>query len=290
MVSILNFLPILVSILLILILNFTSKKFKAYKQTAEVKPINPIITKLHTNSRKIIYTLTIISIVAIYVLYIYTGRNPTKDILDTYGIIAVVLLFITLIPGLLQIYFTGFILNPMFVYARKAIGVSAFTFAFLHGIGNFILTYESSITDILSLPGQRPLAIILAAIALIILSLLALTSITKIEKGMGYVKWKWFHRTVYIAFYLIMFHIFIMANNLQHGTAIDTLTINAVTVFLVFAEVQATSIMFRKKPRTKVQNILFHIFLAIIVLATVYFSYTATLKTAPILKRPPKVV
>ncbi|MBI5391666.1 ferric reductase-like transmembrane domain-containing protein [Candidatus Woesearchaeota archaeon] len=271
MVSILNFLPIFLAIILILILNITSKKFKAYKQTQEAKPTPKSIQFLHTHSRKIIYILTILSVIGIYFFYAATGRDPTKDTINTYGVVAVVLLFITLIPGLLQVYFAGFILNPLLVYARKAIGVSAFMFAFFHGLRNLI-AYNVSLTTILSLPGQRPLAIILAAIALVILSLLALTSITKIEKGMGYKKWKWFHRTIYIVFVLIMFHIFIMAPKLQLLSSFS-IVVNSFIVFFVLIEIEATSIKFRQKERTKLQNILFHIFLAGIIVFTFYQSY-----------------
>lgn len=100
-------------------------------------------------------------------------------------------------------------------FARRAIGVSAFYFALLHGLvalwgqlgGPGQLAY---------LPNLFRWSILGGTIAFFILLIMATTSSDKVVKYMTFRRWKWLHRLVYIGGVLAVLHIWSVGTHLAY--------------------------------------------------------------------------
>lgn len=119
-------------------------------------------------------------------------------------------------------------------FARRAIGVSAFYFAMLHGMialwgqlgGPGQLQY---------LPSLFQWSLLGGFIALVILGLMAATSFDRAVKFMTYRKWKWLHRFVYLAFILVVLHVWSIGTHLAYSEI--QLTAFAMLVLLAGLEI-----------------------------------------------------
>lgn len=102
------------------------------------------------------------------------------------------------------------------LFSRRAIGVSAFYFAFLH----FIVALFGQVggPDGLGLlPDRFIWALGFGAVALFVLFLMAITSFDKAVRFMTYRKWKWLHRFVYGAGILIILHVWMIGTHMVYG-------------------------------------------------------------------------
>lgn len=101
-------------------------------------------------------------------------------------------------------------------YARRAIGVSAFYFAFLHS-SIALFGQLGGIGSLGSLPDVFKWALLAGAGALFILGLMAATSFDLIVKKMTYRKWKWLHRFVYFAGVLVILHVWMIGTHMAYA-------------------------------------------------------------------------
>ncbi|MEN9328541.1 MAG: hypothetical protein RI947_1349 [Candidatus Parcubacteria bacterium] len=157
---------------------------------------------LHTYIRPLIYFTSLCVGIAIYSAT-YTAMGTLKAV-QWYGFISFAYLYFTLLASPLYTTFPKLPYRPLYFKARKALGLSSFFFALPHayiGFFGFIQGFEGlqywSDTYVFSM--------VCGFIALLIMAVLALTSASGIKKAMG-ARWKYTHRTVYIAGVLILIH------------------------------------------------------------------------------------
>ncbi len=100
-------------------------------------------------------------------------------------------------------------------FARRAIGVSAFYFAALHG-GIALFGQLGGIENLGSLPDIFKWSLLAGAGALFILGLMAATSFNSVVQYMTYRKWKWLHRFVYFAGVLVIIHVWMIGTHLAY--------------------------------------------------------------------------
>lgn len=103
-------------------------------------------------------------------------------------------------------------------FARRAIGVSAFYFAFLHA-AIALFGQLGGIGQIQYLPDLFKWSLLGGAVALVVLAMMAVTSFDKVIKFMSFRKWKWLHRLVYTAGVLVILHIWMIGTHLAYDWA-----------------------------------------------------------------------
>lgn len=101
-------------------------------------------------------------------------------------------------------------------FARRAIGVSAFYFAALHG-AIALFGQLGGIGNVANLPDVFKWALLAGSGALIILAAMAATSFDGVVKAMTYRKWKWLHRFVYFAGVLAIIHVWMIGTHLAYS-------------------------------------------------------------------------
>jgi DMSO/TMAO reductase YedYZ heme-binding membrane subunit len=100
----------------------------------------------------------------------------------------------------------------LLLFSRRAIGVSAFYFAVLHG-GFALYGQLGGWAAISVLPERFIIAFGLGAGALLVLFMLAATSFDRIIVAMTFRRWKWLHRLVYIAGILLILHVWMIGTH-----------------------------------------------------------------------------
>lgn len=101
-------------------------------------------------------------------------------------------------------------------FTRRAIGVSAFYFAFLHTI-IALWGQLGGLGQLQHLPTLFQWSLAGGFVALIILGIMAVTSFDRIVRFMTYRKWKWLHRLVYAAFTLVVLHVWSVGTHLAYS-------------------------------------------------------------------------
>lgn len=101
-------------------------------------------------------------------------------------------------------------------FLRRAVGVSACYFALLHG-GIALWGQLGGIAQLQYLPSLFQWSLLGGAIAIIVLCLMALTSFDAVVRFMSYRKWKWLHRLVYAAWFLVVLHVWSVGTHLAYN-------------------------------------------------------------------------
>jgi sulfoxide reductase heme-binding subunit YedZ len=102
-------------------------------------------------------------------------------------------------------------------FARRAIGVSAFYFALLHGVIS-LWGQLGGPEQLQYLPDLFIWSLIGGALAFVILLLLAITSFDKVVSYMTYKRWKWLHRLIYAGGVLVILHIWTIGTHLAYSS------------------------------------------------------------------------
>lgn len=102
-------------------------------------------------------------------------------------------------------------------FARRAIGVSAFYFAVLHA-GVALWGQLGGISQLAYLPTLFQWSLSMGGVALFILGIMAATSFDRVVAFMTPKKWKWLHRLVYIAFLLVVLHVWSIGTHLAYSS------------------------------------------------------------------------
>ena len=140
---------------------------------------------------------------------IFILASNIQPVHQTYSFLALIYLYLSLLPSPLYSVFPTLPFRGLFIKARRSIGVSAFIFSGLHG-------YFSFMNVIGGLPGLKLLdrsyaiKISLGSLAFFILSLMAATSFDKAVAFLGPRRWKKLHRFAYLAGILIIFHVYLI--------------------------------------------------------------------------------
>lgn len=170
---------------------------------------------LLTNLR--FYILVFSGILAVLIYGYVVSTIPTlqaqiSKLTQLYALTAVIYLYLALLASPLTRVFTFLPFRGEYVFARRALGVSAWFFAELHmyyaffgGLGGF--------NGLQFLNNRYLLAISLGATTLGILSIMALTSFDFVIDKLSHKKWKWIHRLVYLAAVLITIHALMLGSH-----------------------------------------------------------------------------
>lgn len=128
------------------------------------------------------------------------GANPIAEVLNGYGELAIKLLILSLACTPLRIVLG----KPWPIRVRKALGISAFTYASFH-----LLVYvgldRSSLSDVLVDVVKRPF-IAIGMSAFLLLVPLAITSTKSMLQRLGAKRWQRLHQLVYVAATLGVIH------------------------------------------------------------------------------------
>ena len=137
----------------------------------------------------------------------YSFQTPQfgLTIVRAYALVALGYLYVTLLAGPLTRVFPNFPLRAKYLKARRALGVSTFLFAVLHGYFAFF-DEVGGIQGLIASPFYYIFAILCASIVLVVLFLMAATSFDDMVKKLTFKKWKTLHRFVYLAGILILIH------------------------------------------------------------------------------------
>lgn len=146
---------------------------------------------------------------------------------QTFGLLCLIYWYVALIISPL-----GYVIGKRRVrhmeFARRAIGVSAFYFALLHGVVA-LWGQLGGFDQLQFLPSLFQWSLAGGAAALVILGLMALTSFDSVVKRMTYRRWKWLHRFVYTAWILVVIHVWSVGTHLAY-TNIQLVAFTALAV------------------------------------------------------------
>lgn len=104
----------------------------------------------------------------------------------------------------------------LWLFARRAIGVSAFYFAVLHAAVAF-WGQVGGLDGMALLPERFRWALWLGCAALSILLIMAATSFDRVVRYMTYCRWKWLHRLVYGASILLIIHVWMVGTHVAYA-------------------------------------------------------------------------
>ncbi len=151
----------------------------------------------------------------------YLRINVSSDTLfvirlqQVYGFIALFFWYIALLATPLSSIFGKEGFMRQYLFARRALGVSAAYFALLHvllglfgqlgGIGNLLL-----------LPDRFQLSLLFGGLGLLVLLTMAFTSFDKVIKWMTFQRWKWLHRLGYLAAILVFLHVWTVGTHMTY--------------------------------------------------------------------------
>lgn len=181
----------------------------------------------------LIFSVLLSLIFSYLVSIMIPSASQTLRITQIYALTAGVFLYLALLAGPFCYNFkTPF--NSLYIKARRAIGVSAFYFAFLH------YTYAlfgviGGIPAIFSLPSKYLIALSFSYPALFILFLMTITSFDFVIKKMTFKKWKFLHRFVYVAGIFILIHALLIGEHFQSINVVS-ITISIPIFFLIYLE------------------------------------------------------
>lgn len=167
------------------------------------------------NSR--FYILLLSFLLSLLVLtYLRTEVNSTTlyviRVQQVYGFAALFFWYAALLASPLSSIFGKDGIMKQYLYARRALGVSAAYFAMLHMLFG-VFGQLGGLGNLLLLPGRFKVALVFGATALVFLLLMAATSFDKVIKFMTFPRWKWLHRTGYLAAILVFLHVWMIGTH-----------------------------------------------------------------------------
>lgn len=133
---------------------------------------------------------------------------------QVFGLLCIVYWYCALLISPLG-YFVGKNRIKRLEYARRAIGVSAFYFALLHGIVA-LWGQLGGLTQVQYLPELFKWSLAGGGVALLVLGVMALTSFDKVVRYMTFRRWKSLHRFVYGGGILAIVHIWSVGTHLAY--------------------------------------------------------------------------
>jgi sulfoxide reductase heme-binding subunit YedZ len=164
--------------------------------------------RLSHNIRFYVLTGSITLSLAIYLWTIASvshGLSRTALLVEDYGLIALIYLYLTLLAGPFCYTFRSFSFRGQYLKARRALGIGTFYFAFLH-TSISLFGQLGGIGGLGFLDNNYLIAVSIGFIALCIFSLLTITSLDYAVDKLSFPKWKLLHRLVYLAGILVLVH------------------------------------------------------------------------------------
>lgn len=190
------------------------------------------------NSRFWILAIAItlsINIAGFIQLEVPAGSLQTIRIEQSYGFISLLLLYTAILASPLTKVFPNLPGKEAYLHARRAIGVSAFYYAFLHVYIAFFQQLDG-FKGIKYLDHTYSVSILLGAITLGVLGIMAATSLDWVVDKMGYKHWKLLHRLVYIASIAVLIHVILIGPHYDKGLSFLGGVTYLAGVFLIVLE------------------------------------------------------
>lgn len=188
-----------------------------------------------THIRPITFVFNALVAIGIFVYVLVSvedKRLVTIRLTQYFALYSVVLLYVSLLASPLYNAFPYLSTRALHIKARKALGVSAYFFALLHGSIAFFLQL-GGFTGLAYLTPNYLFAITLSFTALVIMSLMALTSLRYFIVKLGK-RWKAIHRLVYLASLFIAVHALMVGTHFSDISAlIPQMFIYALTILLL---------------------------------------------------------
>jgi DMSO/TMAO reductase YedYZ heme-binding membrane subunit len=205
------------------------------------------------------------------------GSLQTIRLTELYAFTAVTFLYLALLAGPLCYTFRQLPFRAQYLKARRAIGVSAFYFSFIHFLFAFF-GQLGGFPGLWFLNGTYFLAISLSFTALIILFLMAITSFDAVIAKITFSRWKLLHRFVYLAGFLILIHVLMLGSHFQNlFGAIPQIFFAALAILLLLEANRFDAFLQKKIASLPRFGISITILLALIITATFYeFIPTST--------------
>lgn len=188
--------------------------------------------------RYIVITFNLLIAVVVLLLIkttIPSGSLQTIRLTQTYALLAISYLYISLIISPLHSLFPNLYINRFLIRARRATGVSAFMFALIHACFAFF-GQLGGFKGLGFLSNTYLLAITLSFTALTILACMAATSFDRIIAKIGFQKWKLLHRFVYLAGILIVIHALLLGTHFSTTSGIIYRIASVALVVLLLLE------------------------------------------------------
>lgn len=193
---------------------------------------------MHLVKTKIRYFVLVSSIILSGLVYVFASLNysdnlTTIRLTQIYALLAILYLYLAVIASPLFSVFPNLSFRPTYILARRALGVSAFWFAFLHANIAFFLQLQG-FQGLGFLSSKYLIALGLSFFALIVLLAMTLTSFDKIIAKLGNKRWKMIHRTVYLAGIAVLIHALMLGTHYSNlYEFIPQITIALVTILLL---------------------------------------------------------
>lgn len=192
--------------------------------------------ELLTNSRFWILAIAVtlsVNIAGAVQLITPAGSLQTIRTEQIYGFMSILLLYSAILASPLTKVFPRLPGKDAYLFARRAIGVSAFYFAILHTYITFF-GQLNGFAGITYLNHTYRVSLLAGVLALAVLLIMAATSFDWIVTHMGYKYWKLLHRLVYLASLAVLLHVLLIGPHYDKGaTAIGILTYLAAVVLIV---------------------------------------------------------
>jgi sulfoxide reductase heme-binding subunit YedZ len=160
-----------------------------------------------------------------------------------------------------------------YLFARRALGVSAAYFALLHVLIS-LFGQLGGLNGVLLSPAKFQQALIFGAVGFICLLLMAATSFDKVITIMTFPRWKWLHRTSYIAAVLVLLHIWIIGTHLTYPWLRWVLF--GMLAVLIIAESWRVSLIIDKKSGEQNKDLRLALFVMMMVLLISALLYLPT--------------
>lgn len=209
----------------------------------------PWYRRLFKNSRFWILAAAVtlsVNIAGFVQLLVPPGSLQTIRVEQIYGFTALLLLYIAILASPLTKVFPGLPGKDAYLHARRAIGVSAFYYAFLHVYITFFRQL-GGFGGITYLNHTYSISLLGGVFALGVLFIMAGTSFDWVVDHMGYKHWKLLHRLVYLASLAVLLHIILIGPHYDKGLSfLGGLTYLA-GAFLVGLEVARICLNFRRR-------------------------------------------
>lgn len=179
-------------------------------------------------------------------VFIYFSSWNVTQLTQTYALTAATFLYLTLLAGPLCYQFKFLPFRGQYIKARRAIGVSAFYFSLLHAYFAFFKEL-GGFSSLGTLPGKYIIAISLSFTSLIILTLMALTAMDFMIERMGFKKWKFLHRFIYLVGIFILIHALLIGSHFQNLGIIPIVSAVAIAFLLILEIPRVINSLFPKQ-------------------------------------------
>lgn len=176
-----------------------------------------------------------VNIIGFVQLLVPAGTLQTIRIEQFFGFISLGLLYLAILASPLTKVFPNLPGKEAYLHARRAIGVSAFYYAFLHVYITFFQQLDG-FSGIKYLNHTYSLSLLGGVFASGVLCIMAATSFDWVVDHMGYKHWKLLHRLVYFASLAVLLHVMLIGPHYDKGLSFLSAVTYLATALLIVLE------------------------------------------------------